>query len=113
MPLERGRIIRYDADRMAFEFTMIDMAQGKAKIVNCKISSIAMDQLAGIKGTVPSKREAQFMSMRDEMERIASDLFDAAGSKPFQIHIFHHHINIAQAAAKNPHLGTRKLARDR
>jgi hypothetical protein len=63
MPLERGRIIRYDVDRMAFEFTMIDMAQGKAKIVNRKISSTAMDQLAGIKGTIPSEREAQFVSV--------------------------------------------------
>jgi hypothetical protein len=112
MPLERGSIIRYDVDRMAFEFTMIDMAHGKAKIVNCKISSIAMDQLAGTKGTTPSEREAQFLGLRDGIERIASDLFDAAGSKLVQIRIFHHHIYIAQAAAKNPHLGKRKLARD-
>jgi hypothetical protein len=92
MPLERGRIIRYDVDRMAFEFTMIDMAQGKAKIVNCKISSTAMDQLAGIKGTMPSQREAQFVSLREGVERIASDLFDKAVPKPVRIHIFHHHI---------------------
>jgi hypothetical protein len=96
MPLERGRIIRYDVDRMAFEFTMIDKAQGKAKIVNCKISSTAMDQLAGIKGTMPSEREAQFLSLWDGVERIASDLFDRAVPKPVQIHIFHHHIPLTQ-----------------
>jgi hypothetical protein len=34
MPLEWGRIIRYNVDRMTFEFTMIDKA--KAKIVDCR-----------------------------------------------------------------------------
>ena len=92
MPLERGHTIRYDVDRMTFEFTMIQKTKAQANIVSCKISSTAMDQLARTKGTMPSEREAQFMSMRDEIERIASDLFDTAGSKPVQIHIFHHHI---------------------
>jgi hypothetical protein len=91
MPLERGRIIRYDVDRMTFEFTMMDKAQ--ANIVACKISSTAMDQLAGTKGTMPSEREAQFLSLRDGIERIASDLFDKAVPKPVRmIHVFHHHI---------------------
>jgi Protein of unknown function (DUF1488) len=113
MPLERGRIIRYDVDRMAFEFTMIDMAQGKAKIVNCKISSTAMDQLAGIKGTMPSEREAQFVSLRDGVERIASDLFDKAVPKPVRIHIFHHHIPLTHRRKQlRNHWGKRKLKRD-
>jgi hypothetical protein len=47
MPLERGRIIGYDASRMAFEFTMIDRAD--VVIIECEISSAAMDQLAGTK----------------------------------------------------------------
>jgi hypothetical protein len=54
MPLERGRIIRYDVDRMTFEFTMIDKANGPT--VECKISSTAIDQRAGIKGTMPNAR---------------------------------------------------------
>jgi hypothetical protein len=91
MPLERGRIIRYDAERMTFEFTMIDKAEGKTVV--CKISSTAMDQLASIKGTMPSEREAQFLSLRDRIEHIASDLFNKAVPKPVRmIHIFHHHI---------------------
>jgi hypothetical protein len=93
MPLERGQIIRYNVDRMTFEFTMIHKAEDQANIVNCKISSTAMDQLAGTKGTMPSEREAQFQSLRDGIERIASDLFDKAVPKPVRtIHIFHHHI---------------------
>ena len=93
MPLERGQIIRYDIDRMTFEFTMIHKAKDQANIVNCKISSTAMDQLAGTKGTMPSEREAQFSSLRDGIERIASDLFDKALPNPVRvIHIFRHHI---------------------
>jgi hypothetical protein len=90
MPLERGHIIRYNNDRMTFEFTMTDV---RGKIVDCKISSTAMDQLAGMKGTIPSEREDQFLRLRDEIERIASDLFERAKPKPVHlIHIFHHHI---------------------
>jgi hypothetical protein len=91
MPLERGRVVRYNADRMTFEFTMIDKAT--AKIVDCKISSTAMDQLAGAKGTMPSARVAQFLNMRDGIERIASDLFDKpVPSQVWMIHIFRHHV---------------------
>jgi hypothetical protein len=93
MPLERGEIVRYDVDRMTFEFTMIQKTKAQANIVFCKISSTAMDQLARTKGTMPSEREAQFLSLRDGIERIASDLFDKAVPKPVRtIHIFHHHI---------------------
>jgi Protein of unknown function (DUF1488) len=90
MTLERGRIIGYDAGRMTFDFTMTD---AKGKTVHCKISSTAMDELAGVKGTRPSDREAQFVKFRDKIERIASDLFDKDVSDPIGlICIFHHHI---------------------
>jgi hypothetical protein len=59
MTLERGQIIGYDVRRMAFEFTMID----KARIVaDCEISSTAMDQLAGTKGTMPDEKEAKIFA---------------------------------------------------
>jgi hypothetical protein len=91
MPLERGRIIGYDASRMAFEFTMIDRAS--VVIIECEISSAAMDQLAGTKGTMPDKREAQFLHLRDTIERIASDLFEEGISSPGgTIRIFYHHV---------------------
>ena len=73
MPLTPGRILGYDANRMAFQFTMLN---GKAETVECEISSAAMDELAGKKGTRPAEREAQFLSLREMIERIASDNFD-------------------------------------
>jgi hypothetical protein len=73
MPLTRGRIVGYDANRMIFEFTMVT---ADATTVVCQISSVAMDQLAGQKGTRAPEREAQFISLRDAIERIASDNFD-------------------------------------
>ncbi len=38
MPLVRSRILGYDADRMVFEFTMLN----KDETVACEISSAAM-----------------------------------------------------------------------
>jgi hypothetical protein len=76
---------------MAFEFTMIDRAS--VVIIECEISSAAMDQLAGTKGTMPDEREAQFLHLRDTIERIASDLFEEGISSPGgTIRIFYHHV---------------------
>jgi hypothetical protein len=89
MPLTRGRTIGYDAGRMTFAFMMMD---DKAKIVDCEISSAAMDQLAGKRGTPPTEREGQFLHLRDGIERIASDLFDKMPYPRRKIRIFHHHV---------------------
>jgi hypothetical protein len=75
MPLMRGRIAGYDADRMTFEFTMMH----DARIIDCEISSVALDDLAGEKGVRPGEREAQFRRLRDAIERVASDAFDQNG----------------------------------
>jgi hypothetical protein len=72
MPLARGQPLIYDADRMAFKFTMLNGED----TVQCQISGAAMDDLAGGKGTLPSDREAQFLRHRDEIERIVSATFD-------------------------------------
>jgi len=91
MALERGRIIGYDAERMTFHLTMIDKAT--TNTIDCMISSAAMDQLDGSKRTMPSEREAQFLRVRDKIERIASDLVAKAQTKPVRlIRIFHHHL---------------------
>jgi len=90
MPLTRGYVIGYDADRMTFEFTMMD---DKAKIVDCEISSTTIDHLAGTRGMLPAEREAQFLHLRDRIERIASELFDGMPMPPGgKIRIFYHHI---------------------
>jgi Protein of unknown function (DUF1488) len=73
MPLIRDRIVGYDTERMVFEFTMLNK---KAETVACEISSIAMDDLARKRGTLPAEREAQFLLLREAIERIASDNYD-------------------------------------
>jgi hypothetical protein len=91
MALERDRVIGYDIERMTFEFTMIDKAT--TNTVDCTVSSAAMDLLGGSKRTMPSERDAQFLQLRDQIERIASDLFDNTLTKPVRmIRIFHHHL---------------------
>jgi hypothetical protein len=73
MPLTRGQIVGYDANLMTFEFTMV---RTDTRIVACQVSSAAMDDLSGKKGTRPSEREGQFLSLRAAIENIASDIFD-------------------------------------
>ena len=89
MPLTRGYVIGYDADRMTFEFTMMD---DKAHVVDCEISSGAMDQLAGTRGTLPAERETQFLHLRDGIERIASNVFDEMPTSSGKVRIFYHHV---------------------
>ena len=89
MPLTRGRTIGYDADRMSFAFMMVD---DKSKIVDCEISSVAMDLLAGHRETPSAEREGQFLHLRDGIERIASDLFDEMPLLGGKIRIFYHYV---------------------
>ncbi|MCC8941955.1 DUF1488 family protein [Bradyrhizobium sp. Arg68] len=73
MPLTRGRIGGYDSERMAFGFTMMNGDQE----IECQISDAAMDELAGTRGTPSMARQAQFVALRDAVERIASDIFES------------------------------------
>ncbi len=73
MPLTRGKIVGYDSARMMFQFTMLS---SDTRTAVCEISSVAMDSIAGVRGTLPTKREAQFLTLIDQIERIASDRFD-------------------------------------
>jgi hypothetical protein len=62
-------------------------------VVPCQISDAAMDELAGTAGTENSAGHAQFLSLRDEIERIASDLFaQAPPVDGYVIRIFAKHI---------------------
>jgi hypothetical protein len=89
MPLMRGRIVGYDANRMTFEFTMMH----EAKIVDCEISSTAMDDLAGAKGVRPHERDTQFRRLRETIERVASDMFDQSGQAlSLTLRIFSKHV---------------------
>jgi hypothetical protein len=76
MSLTRGEALRFDVDRMAFEFTMQDSG---GATVRCQISGAAMDELAGTRGTASAARQAQFVRLRDAIERLASEKFDRGG----------------------------------
>jgi hypothetical protein len=89
MPLTRGRIVGYDTGRLAFGFTMLN----DGDTVECQISDAAMDELAGVRGTPSLARQAQFLTLRDAIERIASDVFDAGPIvKGSVVRIFTKHI---------------------
>jgi hypothetical protein len=90
MPLMRGKIVGYDAERLAFGFTMLNGDE----TVECQISDAAMDELAGVRGTPSIARQAEFLALRDAIERIASDLFDAGPIvKGSVVRIFTKHIH--------------------
>jgi hypothetical protein len=89
MPLTRGEIIGHDIERMAFKFTMLN----GVKVVNCQISDAALDDLAGVKGTESFARQAQFVSLRETVEGIASELFDKKlGPDGSVVRIFSKHV---------------------
>ena len=90
MPLTGGQIVGHDSERLAFAFTMLN----DGETVQCQISDAAMDELAGTKGTPSIARQAQFLSLRDAIEQIASDVFDAGPIvKGSVVRIFTKHIH--------------------
>ena len=61
MPLARGTIVGFDASRMTYNFTMMDGPH----IIDCQISSVSLDDLAGQRwqtSRVPD-RDAQFFGI--------------------------------------------------
>ena len=89
MPLLRDSIIGHDLERLAFRFTMLNDAEA----VQRQISDAAMAQLAGVQGTDGTARPAQFTSLRESIERIASDLYDEAPRfKGYVVRIFVRHL---------------------
>ena len=89
MPLTRGEIVGYDDARLVFRFTMLNAGE----VVHCQISGAAMDQLAGMKGTESFARQAQFVSLRNTIEQIASDLFNQkARMNGYVVRIFTKHL---------------------
>ena len=66
--------------------------------VQCQISDAAMDELAEVKGTPSIARQAQFVTHRDTIEKIASELFDKAPiMKGYVVRIFSKHIQGARS----------------
>jgi uncharacterized protein DUF1488 len=99
MPLTRDRIIGHDNERLAFRFTMLNAAD----TVECQISDAAMDELAGTRGTESMARQAQFLTLRDVVEGIASDIFDRVPVvKGRVIRIFSKHIQKSPSSLADP-----------
>jgi uncharacterized protein DUF1488 len=96
MPLTRGQIIGHDNERLAFAFSMLN----DGETVQCQISDAAMDELAATKGTPSIARQAQFVTHRDPIEQMASDLYDRAPRiKGYVVRIFTKHVQGAAGAS--------------
>jgi Protein of unknown function (DUF1488) len=90
MPLTRGRVVGYDANRMIFTFTMMDKG---GHTVECEISSAALTDLDGKRRAPAEEKEMQFLAHRGAIEQIASDMFDRGPALPGHIiRIFAKHI---------------------
>ena len=68
MPLRRGEVRGFDFNRMVIEFTMLN----QDKVIQCAISTAAMDDLEGKRDVKPDQRVEQFMRLREVIEEQAS-----------------------------------------
>jgi len=71
MPLRRGEVRGFDFNRMVVEFTMLN----RDKVIQCAISTAAMDDLEGQRGVKADQRVDQFMRLREVIEEQASRKF--------------------------------------
>jgi len=71
MPLQRGEVQGFDFNRMVVEFTMLN----QHKVIQCAISTAAMDDLEGKRDVQPHQRVDQFMRLREVIEERASRKF--------------------------------------
>ena len=89
MPLTRGKLVGYDADLMAFGFTM----RNGQKIVRCQISVAALGDLAARRRGATGDLKAEFNANRKLIEDIASALFDhSSNMETGVISIFSKHV---------------------
>jgi hypothetical protein len=71
MSLRRGEVRGLNFDRMVVEFTMLN----QDKVIQCAISTAAMDDLEGKRDVKPHQRVEQFMRLREVIEEQASRKF--------------------------------------
>ena len=106
MPLTRGEAVGYDADLMAFKFTMRNGEQ----IVQCQISRAAIGDLADRWRGAARDLRAEFEAHRELIEALASEQFDqTSNSKQFDpmsnketrsVRIFSKHIRSSASQSK-------------
>jgi len=95
MPLTRGEALEYDADLMAFKFTIRNGEQ----IVQCQISHAALGDLAcrGSKAAARSMAD-EFEAHRQLIEAMASAQFDEISNEETRlVRIFARHILSSRA----------------
>jgi hypothetical protein len=81
MPLQQGEVRGYDFNRSVVEFTLLN----QGTVIQCAISTDAMDHLEGRRGVKPDQRVDQFMRLREVIEERASRKFfeePASANKP-------------------------------
>jgi hypothetical protein len=71
MALLRGEVQGYDVDRMIVQFTMIN----DGRVIQCAISSAAMDAIEGVGNVNSDQRVDQFVRLRDVIEERATRRF--------------------------------------
>ena len=71
MPLTRGELLDYDVDRMVVQFTMLH----QDRVIQCAVSSAAMDALESGRGVQSDQRLDQFLRLRDIIEERAARRF--------------------------------------
>jgi hypothetical protein len=71
MILLRGEVQGYDVDRMIVQFTMIN----DGRVVQCAVSSAAMDAIEGAGDVKSDQRVDQFVRLRDVIEERATRRF--------------------------------------
>ena len=71
MPLRRGEVRGFNSNRMVVEFTMLN----QDKVIECAISTAAMDDLEGKHDVRADQRVDQFVRLRDAIEERASRKF--------------------------------------
>jgi hypothetical protein len=72
MPLRQGEVHGYDFNRMVVGFSMVN----QDKVIQCAISTAAMDDLEGNRNVKAHQRVEQFMRLREVIEEQASRKFD-------------------------------------
>ena len=89
MPLTRGKAVGYDADLMAFKFTMRNGQQ----VVECQVSVAALSDLADRRRGSTGDLQAEFAANRKLIEAVASALFDQSFNQETRVvSIFSKHI---------------------
>ena len=98
MPLTRGKAVGYDADLMAFKFTMRNGQQ----IVQCQISIAALSDLADRRRGSVGDMRAEFKANRELIEATASALFDQSPHEERKVvSIFSKHIPSSRSGRRH------------